>query len=56
VFGDRQVCQKKCGVTNVFSVNKESRNGHAFHPIIRKGGVHEKTTSTKLIASKWRKK
>ncbi|WP_039916538.1 hypothetical protein [Cellvibrio mixtus] len=26
---------------------KESRNGHAFHPIMRKGGVHEKTNKAK---------
>ena len=28
-------------------MKKESRNGHAFHPIMRKGGVHEKTNKTK---------
>jgi len=26
---------------------KQSRNGHAFHPIMRKGGVHEKTEKAK---------
>ncbi len=28
-------------------MKKESRNGHAFHPIMRKGGVHEKTHKAK---------
>ncbi|HTF96381.1 MAG TPA: hypothetical protein VL995_09635 [Cellvibrio sp.] len=28
-------------------MKKESRNGHAFHPIMRKGGVHEKTNKAK---------
>lgn len=28
-------------------MKKESRNGHAFHPIMRKGGAHEKTHKAK---------
>ncbi len=28
------------------------RNGHAFHPIMRKGGVHEKTHKAKRNAAK----
>lgn len=28
-------------------MKKESRNGNAFHPIMRKGGVHEKTNKAK---------
>ncbi len=28
-------------------MKKETRNGHAFHPIMRKGGVHEKTHKAK---------
>lgn len=31
---------------------KKQRNGHAFHPIMRKGGVHEKSVSAKRSASK----
>jgi hypothetical protein len=31
---------------------KESRNGHAFHPIMRKGGVHEKSNKAKRAAAK----
>ena len=31
---------------------KQSRNGHAFHPIMRKGGVHEKTEKAKRKAEK----
>jgi hypothetical protein len=31
---------------------KQSRNGHAFHPIMRKGGVHEKTGKAKRKAEK----
>lgn len=28
-------------------MKKPSRNGHAFHPIMSKGGVHEKTNKAK---------
>lgn len=28
------------------------RNGHAFHPIMKKGGVHEKSTKAKRQAAK----
>ena len=31
---------------------QEKRNGHAFHPIMRKGGVHEKTEKAKRKAAK----
>ena len=31
---------------------KQSRNGHAFHPIMRKGGVHEKTEKANRKAEK----
>ena len=31
---------------------KQSRNGHAFHPIMRKGGAHEKTGKAKRKAEK----
>lgn len=31
---------------------QERRNGHAFHPIMRKGGVHEKTEKAKRKAAK----
>lgn len=31
---------------------KKQRNGHAFHPIMRKGGVHEKSVSAKRSAKK----
>lgn len=31
---------------------KERRNGHAFHPIMRKGGVHEKSNKAKRAAAK----
>ncbi len=31
---------------------KPSRNGHAFHPIMRKGGVHEKSNKAKRKADK----
>jgi hypothetical protein len=31
---------------------KQSRNGHAFHPIMRKGGVHEKSNKAKRKADK----
>ncbi|VUD67598.1 hypothetical protein TDB9533_03873 [Thalassocella blandensis] len=30
----------------------ERRNGHAFHPIMRKGGPHEKTKKAKRAAAK----
>lgn len=33
-------------------MKKESRNGHAFHPIMRKGGVHEKTNKAKRKADR----
>lgn len=28
-------------------MKQEKRNGHAFHPIMKKGGVHEKTNKAK---------
>jgi len=31
---------------------QEQRNGHAFHPIMRKGGVHEKTGKAKRKAAR----
>jgi hypothetical protein len=31
---------------------QEKRNGHAFHPIMSKGGVHEKTEKSKRKAAK----
>lgn len=31
---------------------QDRRNGHAFHPIMRKGGVHEKTNKAKRAAAK----
>lgn len=31
---------------------QERRNGHAFHPIMSKGGVHEKTGKAKRKAAK----
>jgi hypothetical protein len=31
---------------------QERRNGHAFHPIMSKGGVHEKTKKAKRKAAK----
>jgi hypothetical protein len=31
---------------------KPSRNGHACHPIMRKGGVHQKTNKAKRKAEK----
>ncbi len=31
---------------------QERRNGHAFHPIMRKGGVHEKSNKAKRAAAK----
>lgn len=33
-------------------MKQERRNGHAFHPIMRKGGVHEKTEKAKRKAAK----
>ena len=30
----------------------ERRNGHAFHPIMRKGGPHEKSKKAKRAAAK----
>lgn len=37
---------------NVKSKKQERRNGHAFHPIMSKGGVHEKTEKAKRKAAK----
>jgi hypothetical protein len=31
---------------------QEKRNGHAFHPIMSKGGAHEKTEKAKRKAAK----
>ncbi|WNO08254.1 hypothetical protein [Teredinibacter sp. KSP-S5-2] len=31
---------------------QQRRNGHAFHPIMRKGGVHEKSKGAKRAAAK----
>jgi len=31
---------------------QQRRNGHAFHPIMRKGGPHEKSKSAKRSADK----
>lgn len=31
---------------------QKKRNGHAFHPIMKKGGVHEKSKSAKRKAEK----
>ena len=33
-------------------MKEERRNGHAFHPIMSKGGVHEKTEKAKRKAAK----
>lgn len=33
-------------------MKQERRNGHAFHPIMSKGGVHEKTEKAKRKAAK----
>lgn len=33
-------------------MKQEKRNGHAFHPIMRKGGVHEKSKKAKRKADK----
>lgn len=33
-------------------MKQERRNGHAFHPIMSKGGVHEKTKKAKRKAAK----
>jgi hypothetical protein len=33
-------------------MKQEKRNGHAFHPIMRKGGVHEKSEKAKRKAAK----
>lgn len=33
-------------------MKQERRNGHAFHPIMNKGGVHEKTEKAKRKAAK----
>ncbi len=37
---------------NVKGRKQERRNGHAFHPIMSKGGVHEKTEKAKRKAAK----
>jgi hypothetical protein len=37
---------------NVKGKKQERRNGHAFHPIMSKGGVHEKTEKAKRKAAK----
>lgn len=34
------------------TVKQQKRNGHAFHPIMGKGGVHEKSKSAKRSAAK----
>ena len=31
---------------------QERRNGHAFHPIMKKGGVHEKSEKAKRATAK----
>ena len=31
---------------------QKRRNGHAFHPIMRKGGVHQKSESAKRSATR----
>lgn len=33
-------------------MKQEKRNGHAFHPIMKKGGVHEKSEKAKRKAAK----
>ncbi|ACE83311.1 hypothetical protein [Cellvibrio japonicus] len=33
-------------------IKEEKRNGHAFHPIMRKGGVHEKSNKAKRRATR----
>ncbi len=33
-------------------MKQERRNGHAFHPIMSKGGVHEKTEKAKRKAAR----
>ena len=33
-------------------MKQERRNGHAFHPIMSKGGMHEKTVKAKRKAAK----
>lgn len=33
-------------------MKQERRNGHAFHPIMNKGGVHEKTEKAKRKSAK----
>jgi hypothetical protein len=33
-------------------MKQEKRNGHAFHPIMKKGGVHEKSGKAKRKAAK----
>ena len=43
--------------SNTMKAKLKNRNGHAFHPIMTKGGVHEKSTGAKRLASKrkWQK-
>lgn len=33
-------------------MKQEKRNGHAFHPIMKKGGVHEKSKKAKRKVAK----
>ena len=33
-------------------MKQEKRNGHAFHPIMRKGGVHQKSNKAQRRAEK----
>lgn len=37
---------------NIKGTKQKRRNGHAFHPIMSKGGVHEKTEKAKRKAAK----
>lgn len=34
------------------AVKQQKRNGHAFHPIMAKGGVHEKSKGAQRAAAK----
>lgn len=34
------------------AVKQQKRNGHAFHPIMAKGGVHEKSKSAQRAAAR----
>lgn len=49
----------------MMKAKQKKRNGHAFHPIMRKGGVHEVAKSserrkakneTQKIAQEWRQR